>query len=175
MTGVQTCALPISRIVADRVLLVGLGREREYGESKFRSAIASAVKALKSTGATDATICFTEATPGKRDIAWKVAQSVLGALDGTYRFDRLKSKKVGAKASLRKFTFLVPDAAAIAACKAAAARAKAVADGVAFAKDLGNLPANICTPTYLASEARELAKRYRMKATVLGQIGRAHV
>jgi leucyl aminopeptidase len=38
---------------------------------------------------------------------------------------------------------------------------------MALAKDLGNLPPNVCTPTYLASQARELAKRYRMKVTVL--------
>ena len=36
-----------------------------------------------------------------------------------------------------------------------------------LAKDLGNLPPNVCTPTYLADQARELAKRYRMKLTVL--------
>jgi leucyl aminopeptidase len=43
----------------------------------------------------------------------------------------------------------------------------AIAHGVSLAKDLGNLPPNVCTPTYLADQARELAKRYRMKATVL--------
>ena len=43
----------------------------------------------------------------------------------------------------------------------------AVAHGMSLAKDLGNLPPNVCTPSYLASEARGLAKRYRMKVTVL--------
>jgi len=43
----------------------------------------------------------------------------------------------------------------------------AVAHGVALARDLGNLPPNVCTPAYLADQARELAKRYRMKVEVL--------
>ncbi|MBK5263694.1 MAG: leucyl aminopeptidase, partial [Alphaproteobacteria bacterium] len=43
----------------------------------------------------------------------------------------------------------------------------AIAHGMQLAKDLGNLPANVCTPTYLAEQARELAKRYRMKVQVL--------
>ena len=53
--------------------------------------------------------------------------------------------------------------------KAAAAlkQGLAVAQGMNLAKDLGNLPPNVCTPAYLADEARQLAKRYRMKVTVL--------
>jgi len=43
----------------------------------------------------------------------------------------------------------------------------AVAHGVSLARDLGNLPGNVCTPAYLAEQAREVAKRYRMKITVL--------
>ena len=38
---------------------------------------------------------------------------------------------------------------------------------MALTKDLGNLPPNVCTPGYLADQARELAKRYRMKVQVL--------
>ncbi|MDC0127526.1 leucyl aminopeptidase [Methylophilaceae bacterium] len=45
----------------------------------------------------------------------------------------------------------------------------AISKGVDLTKDLGNLPPNICTPTYLASEARKLARAYKMKVTVLEQ------
>ena len=43
----------------------------------------------------------------------------------------------------------------------------AIAAGVALAKDLGNLPPNICTPTYLGEQAKALAKAYGFKAEVL--------
>src|SRR5690606_26072327 len=35
----------------------------------------------------------------------------------------------------------------------------AIGRGMSLARDLGNLPGNICTPTYLAEQAQELAKR----------------
>src|SRR4029450_3072309 len=46
-------------------------------------------------------------------------------------------------------------------------RGRAIAEGVGLARDLGNLPPNVCTPTYLADQARELGRRYRMKVQVL--------
>jgi len=46
---------------------------------------------------------------------------------------------------------------------------QAIAKGVDLTKDLGNLPPNICTPTYLASEAKKIAREYKMKVTVLEQ------
>jgi leucyl aminopeptidase len=159
----------VPRISAERVLLVGLGREREYHEGAFRKAIAAAAKALGSTGAAEATFCFTEAAPGKRDASWKVEQATLVILAGMYRFDRLKSKPETAKRHLRRVTFLMPDAKAVAEAKVAAARGRAIAEGVALAKDLGNLPGNICTPAYLAEQAVELGKRHELKVQVLEQ------
>jgi leucyl aminopeptidase len=47
------------------------------------------------------------------------------------------------------------------------ARGEAIGEGVALAKDLGNLPGNVCTPAYLAEQAQELAKRHGMKAEIL--------
>ena len=37
----------------------------------------------------------------------------------------------------------------------------ALSMGIKKAKDLGNLPGNICTPNYLADQAKELAKKYK--------------
>ena len=48
-----------------------------------------------------------------------------------------------------------------------AARGMAIAHGMDFAKDLGNLPSNICTPTYLGRQAQELAKQYALRCQVL--------
>ena len=46
---------------------------------------------------------------------------------------------------------------------------QAIAKGVNLTKDLGNLPPNICTPTFLANEAKKLAREYKMKVDVLEQ------
>ena len=40
----------------------------------------------------------------------------------------------------------------------AVGHAQALDEGLALAKDLGNQPPNICNPTYLAREARKVAR-----------------
>ena len=149
-----------------RVLLVGLGRKVEFGEKRYREAIAAAIRALNATGADEAVLLLTELAVGRRDAAWKVAHAVAVARDCAYRFTRMKSKSEGPEPALRRLTLSV-DRAALKRAGAGLEQGLAVAHGMSLAKDLGNLPPNVCTPSYLADQARELAKRYRMKVTVL--------
>src|SRR5690242_5313316 len=97
----------VRQVAADRVLLVGLGREREFGESAYRGAIAATARALKGTGAADVTVSLTELDVKRRDTAWNVEQAVILLSDGTYRFDRMKSKPAAASKALKKATLLV--------------------------------------------------------------------
>jgi len=153
-------------IAAERVMLVGLGREADFREKQYREAVAAAVRALNATGAEEATLHLPELAVGRRDAAWKVAHAVTVARECSYRFTRMKSKSDAAEPALHRLVLKVDRAAA----KRAAAgleQGLAIAHGMSLAKDLGNLPPNVCTPSYLASEARGLAKRYRMKVTVL--------
>jgi leucyl aminopeptidase len=159
----------LTGLPSDRVLLVGLGKEREFGESAYRKSIESAMKALRTTGATDATFFLTDLAVRRRDPAWKVEQAVLGITEGLYRFDRMKSKPPENKRALRKVVLHVARRSDIAPGEAAVARARAIAEGVSLAKDLGNLPANICTPSHLASEAQALAKQHGLACEVLDQ------
>jgi leucyl aminopeptidase len=156
----------VPRVGADRVLLAGLGRERELGESQFRGALAAAVRVLRSTGSAEVTFPLTAGVKG-RDIGWLAEQVVIAVKDGTYRFDRMKSKAPQAKRVIRKVTLVVPNKADVAQAERGVARGEAIGEGIAFAKDLGNLPGNVCTPTYLAEQAQELAKRHGMKAEIL--------
>ena len=153
-------------VAAERVLLVGLGPERDFREKRYREAVAAAVRALNATGASEATLHLTELAVGRRDAAWKVAHAVTVAREGIYRFTQMKSKTEGDSPALRRLNLNV-DRAAEKRAAAGLAQGLAVAHGMSLAKDLGNLPPNVCTPAYLASQARELAKRYRMKVTVL--------
>jgi leucyl aminopeptidase len=159
----------VPKIPADRVLLVGLGREREFNESAYRNAVSAAGKALKGTGASDATVCLTDLPLKRHDTGWKVEHAVLGLVEASYRFDRMKSKPPGAKKTLRKVTLHVARRSEIAAGEIAIDRGTAIAEGIAFAKDLGNMPGNHCTPAYLAEQAVELGKRHGIKVDVLEQ------
>ncbi len=156
-------------VPADRILLVGVGKEREFDESAYRKAVDTAVKVLRTTGATDCAFYLTDLAVRRRDTAFKVEQAVLGVMEGLYRFDRMKSKPPEAKRALRKVVLHVARRSDIAPGEQAAARAHAVAEGVRLARDLGNLPANVCTPSYLADEARELAKHHGLACDILDE------
>ena len=156
-------------IPSDRVLLVGLGRERDFHETAFRTSLAAATKALRGTGTTEATVCLTDVPLKKRDTSWKVEQAVIVITEGSYRFTRMKSKASESRRALRKVVLHVSRRNEIGEGEAAIARGRAIAEGMSLAKDLGNLPGNICTPAYLADEAAELAKRFGLKIEVLEQ------
>ncbi|MDX9951658.1 MAG: leucyl aminopeptidase [Methylophilaceae bacterium] len=157
---------------AERVLLVSLGKERELDEKHYRQAVRASVKAVNSSGAADAVSFLAEIAVRKHDIGWRVAQLAEVALDAVYKFDQMKGKaakdkKTDAPKGIRKLVINVASREEIKAAEAGLGHGKAVAAGVSLAKDLGNLPPNVCTPTYLAEQAKALSKAYDMQLQVL--------
>jgi leucyl aminopeptidase len=158
----------IPGVEAERVLLVGLGKEDEFRDAEYRKAVAASVQKLNETGSPDATLFLPGLAVAKRDTAWCIRQAVLAASDTLYRFDALKSKgKEQSKRPLRQITLAVTTPDELQAAKAALQEGIAIASGVDWAKSLGNLPGNICTPTYLADEAKALAKEFKLGIDVL--------
>jgi leucyl aminopeptidase len=154
---------------AERILLVGLGKEREFRENEYRNAITVAVRTLNETGGFDGTIYLTELTVKKRDVAWRVRQAVLVAEEALYRFDQMKSKKDDVRRPLRKLTFCVERRTELAAAEQALTEGQAITAGIHFMKNLANLPGNICTPSYLADQARALSSEHGLQAEILDQ------
>ena len=154
-------------VLGDRVLLVGLGREKDFREREYRASVHTAVTTLNETGAFDGTLFLTEVPVKKRDAFWRVRQAAMVAQDAVYRFDAMKSKKDEVRRPLRKLTLAVERRNELADAEKAMQEGAAMANGMALAKDLGNLPGNVCTPSYLAQRARELAKEGGFDCTVL--------
>ena len=152
-------------VAAQRVLLVGCGAEKDYDNKVFASAMNSAFKALKSTAATDIVIPL-QTSFSEPDLAWKVEQAACLAIGGAYRFTQLKSK-VENKHVGKAVTFHLDGKANDKSLKAAIKRGEAIGEGMNLTKTLGNLPPNIATPAYLASTAKDLAKAYKFKCTIL--------
>src|SRR4051794_18437429 len=154
--------------LADRVLLVGMGKERDFRDKEFRQAIRSAVKLLNETGSYEAVIYLTEEKVKRREVAWRVEHAVEVAMDAVYRFDQMKSTPAEVRRPLRKLTLSVPQRSDLADGEVAAARGLAIAHGMELAKDLGNLPGNVCTPSFMAERAEDLAREFpNVKVTVL--------
>ena len=158
----------VPNTLAERVLLVGCGREREVGDGQYRKIIAKTATTLEETGSMEATCYLTELNVKGRDTHWKVRQAVEMTQDALYRFDKLKSKKQDSRRPLRKFICSVPKRSDLSKGEQALKEGIAIASGVSITKDLGNLPSNVCTPSYLAKHAKSMEKHHKnIKVTVL--------
>lgn len=156
--------------LSDRVLLVGCGKEREISDTQYRTIIAKMVLALNEIGVNEAVCYLSELNLKGRDVRWKIRHAVEAAYDAAYRFDQLKSKKDTKRRSLKKLVLSVATRRDLSTGEEACTQGLAIARGVELAKDLGNLPGNICTPSYLADQARELSKHHKqIKTEVLEQ------
>ena len=152
-------------IAAERVLLVGLGKASELTNKTSVDILRATFTALNSTPAKDATLYVIDEGFGK-DTAWVIRQAVFAAAESAYRSDSLKSKPAKA-AMLKSVTFAMLGKPA-ATLKNALDQATATAHGMELTKTLGDLPGNVCTPTYLATKALGLSKAHRsIKTTVL--------
>ena len=79
--------------LCERVLLVGCGKEREFGDRAYRRATEAAIRALDKSGATDAVSYLSELNIKGRELPWRIRQAVVISEDVLYRFDQLKSEK----------------------------------------------------------------------------------
>ncbi len=151
----------------ERVLLVGLGKEKTFREKEFNRAVGAAVKTLNDANLSDASLFLSELPVRKRDTAWRIRQATIVASSATYRFDRFKSKSDDSRPGLRRLVLIVDRRNELPAAEEALQQGQAIAAGSALARDLGNLPPNICHPTYLAEQARQLADEFKLDCDIL--------
>ncbi|MFZ9677288.1 MAG: leucyl aminopeptidase [Quisquiliibacterium sp.] len=149
-----------------RVMLVSMGKDAKISERAFREAARGAIRQLGTLSATDAVSLLHAVDVDGRDLDWRLAEQVTIARDLVYRFEVMKSRKDDQPVRPDALALLVSGAQASNA-KRAIAQAQAIANGVDLARDLGNLPGNVCTPTYLADSARKLGRKFKMKVQVL--------
>ena len=147
-------------IAAERLLIVGLGAHDKQGNissDNFRKALQKVPDALKATHCSDLSIILGDISVSGKDAEWQARQTVEILIASQHRADSLKSKPAEPSFVLKKVTLGFTKTTSASATKGIAI-GQAIAKGVDFARELGNLPGNICTPTYLASEAKRLAR-----------------
>ncbi|ALQ51446.1 leucyl aminopeptidase [Nitrosomonas ureae] len=150
-----------------RILLIGLGKEQEFKEKTFLGAINSIFSTLQKTAVTDVMLFLSDFPIKERANEWKISQTVIAAINSLYQFDQLKSKPENNPGKLRKILLCIDNRSELIACEQAMQQGLAIAHGMNLTKDLGNLAPNICTPTYLATQAKNLAKTHKLKASIL--------
>ncbi len=155
----------------ERALLVGCGKARDFDAGAYRKAVASATLAVNNSGAGDAISFLAELDASGCDSYQKIRAQVEISQGVTYLPDELKSKKSRPARPLRRLgiNVAVEDQET---AQQALADGEAIAAGVELARTLGNLPGNICTPGYLAEQARELGKSSKqLKVSVMDAAG----
>jgi leucyl aminopeptidase len=165
-TGKVAMLHDLDGVKAPRVLVVGLGEPGKYGTAQFLKAVGDAARALRTGPVRSALLTLTETSVAGRDAAWNLRQAAIAADHACYRY----TATLGAKNKKREETGL--QALALAGSdERALARGVAIAAGVAFARELGNLPPNVCNPAYVAQQGREFVARVGGKASceVLGR------
>ncbi|MDR2678436.1 MAG: leucyl aminopeptidase [Zoogloeaceae bacterium] len=154
------------------LLLVGLGEEAGFDAKRYRTAVVAALAALKDFGAPkEVFLALASAAPGE-DAAARIRETVLAFRDAAYVFTDYKKGKDTGKTDAEKPlpTFILPvTRAEQAAAEVALAEGTAIADGIDLARDLGNQPANVCTPVWLQHTAEKLARAEGLRCKVLEQ------
>ncbi|MFJ4347068.1 leucyl aminopeptidase [Pseudomonas sp. NPDC089401] len=154
---------------AERVLLVGSGKDEALGDRAWRKLVGSVAGVLKGLNGSDAVLALDDIAVNNRDAHYgKYRLLAETLLDSEYVFDRFKSQKAEPRA-LKKVTLLA-DKAGVAEVERAVKHASAIATGMAFTRDLGNLPPNLCHPSFLAEQAKDLGKAHKgLKVEVLDE------
>jgi len=164
----QTLLLyPQGGVGAERVLLVGLGKTRELDREKLRAGSATAVRRAKEIGVK--TFTFVIPGIGRRDLpmdekAWAVVE---GALLSGYQLTEYKTEDRDKIKEISEVRFLVEKRQDLAAAQRGAKKAETISEAVNWTRTLANYPGNKATPTFLAQEARKLAKEEGLSCRIL--------
>jgi leucyl aminopeptidase len=155
---------------AARLLLIGLGTRAGFGRKQYRKALLTAAQSLAKTGADDAIIYLSLEPVTELDTLYRSRFVAEVFVSQSYKVPDLKTTP---KPKARRLTMVKVAAADARGAKAAAEGLRigaAIGSGSAFARDLGNLPPNVCTPTYLGTRALQLAKEFSsIKTKVLDE------
>ena len=149
--GSSAVLFSLQGLKAARVIVVGLGDKSRFDAAAFNRAALESARAARALPITSATSWITELDVPSRDSAWKLRTAALAADHKAYRYTAT-FKEVPRDPKLESICLYAADAQ-----PRALEEAVAIAEGVRLARELGNLPPNICNPAYLAAQAQKIA------------------
>ena len=175
-TGKTALLYDLPGVSAPRVLVIGLGDAAKFGVPQYLKAAGDAARALKEGAAERAVFTLSEVPVIGRDAAWNIRQAVIAIGHACYRYYATLGEKNRDKGKSKLVSVAVAGNDAV-----ALNQGYAIAKGVTFTRELGNLPPNICNPAYLAEQARiftdafdkascEVLEREQMEALGMGSL-----
>jgi leucyl aminopeptidase len=155
-----------------RILLVGLGPKAKLDRRAFRKATRGALAAVARSKYSEAILHLTTESVGDADAYRRARLAVEIWQEVSYRFTAMKSEPGDSAATLTRLG-IATNSRALRQTRQGIAHGEAIGRAVALAKDLGNLPPNVCTPSYLVERARGIVKQGKkltLKALGLAEI-----
>ena len=143
--------------IKKQILLFGLGEKKKYGPLVIKKTILQIFKKLIQTNLSSVSINVDNLiSSGNNEVTLEMIISSIENSKYMYKFkdekNQLKIKTVSIlskkKISSKKFSEILKSSLAI-------------SSGISLAKELGNTPPNICTPTFLASSIKKLKSKYK--------------
>lgn len=156
--GEQLMLFKVPGVQARRVLLVGLGTAKERKDRHYRKMLKGITASLKKSGISSVAFAFDGCASYRDDVYRATRQLVEWVSAEFYQYDETKSKKSDPIKLENVQILLSEDDTELG--EGALLDGVAIANGVSTARELGNLPGNICTPTYLAERAEALAEEF---------------
>lgn len=159
----------VEGIKAKRLMLIGLGAKSKFDAKAAITAIKAAFKVVQELPATSLHFAIASISVNDRDSGWLVAKLAEEGESSIYRYTTTKSKNPKPPA-IKTVSITPPSGGQKKALESALKKGAAVGKGVNRAKELGNLPGNICTPSYLADQAKQLGSKNKSITTqILGE------
>jgi leucyl aminopeptidase len=153
------------KIPAKHVLLVGMGKEKEFKTDNLRQVIATAATFIRASNIKSFAFSIPETKVNIEESAQALSE---GSILGLYQFTDFKTEERDKIKHINYITILCP-AKNLRKAKNGTERGRIIAEAVNMARDLTNEPANKGIPSMLANEAKKIAKKYRLKVKVLGK------
>lgn len=155
----------VPNVNATRVMVAGLGNQETIDAARYALIANAVIGQLKSLDAKNVLCALGEVDVPGKSLSWRIERLVENFSAGLYSFTEMKGNPPENNVGPESVDLLVADREQQTEAEAAAAKAEALAAGVKLSRDLGNLPGNVCTPTYLADKAKQLAKDYKSITT----------
>ncbi|HEA25513.1 MAG TPA: leucyl aminopeptidase [Ectothiorhodospiraceae bacterium] len=169
--GSTTLLHNINGVKAKRILLVGCGDIKSCTAKDFRKIARASAEVLKALPVNEVVSALSAVEVSDFDLAAKVRSEIESYSSCSYTFNQLKTDDGnGRKKRLKNLAFHSHGRSEMTQINSAIKQGSAIGAGIKLTRDLSNLPGNICTPTYLANQARRLAKSHSsIKTTILDE------
>ncbi|MFT4675263.1 MAG: leucyl aminopeptidase [Reinekea sp.] len=153
--GSVTPLIGHANLPCSHVLVIGCGKSADFNESSFIKTLKTLAVEAKKAASTSLAIAIDEIKPAHRSVQWSVEKATETLLTSLYQYDATKSQKAEPSA-LTHIAYIASEENLELAMKTG----KSMAHGINLARELGNLPANICDPAFLAEQSINLADAY---------------